>query len=100
MEHRHTIELARVPTRRDLIDAPGTSHWLVAQLVQRQDLSNAMGRDPVDALRDAELLVVVLAERLKSLGACYACDGETAVNNHGLCEECARPVSVGERGAW
>jgi hypothetical protein len=43
-----------------LLDDYATSYWLKAQLLASR------ARDPVDALRDAEILVAVLRQRLRA----------------------------------
>lgn len=45
-----------------IVNDPGASFWL------KEQLSNTKRRDPVDALNDAEALVLVLKERLQSMG--------------------------------
>ena len=46
---------------RDIVDDPATSEWL------RLALTDAMGRDPVDAANDAETLSSVLTMRAEVL---------------------------------
>ena len=58
---KHTIELHERPTATELHADIATSFWL------REALEESRRRDPADALRDAELLVAVLAERLNAL---------------------------------
>lgn len=54
----HTSTLARVPTQDQIARSYGDSFWLKAAV------RDAYSRDPVDALRDAEVLVVMLANRV------------------------------------
>lgn len=42
---------------RQILSGPGTSYWL------KNALTSALDRDPVDAVNDAELLVMVLGHR-------------------------------------
>ncbi len=69
MTYTHTIKLSRTPNIIDVQHDPCTSYWLRSQLDEklRNRLNAAIDRDPVDALHDAELLVAVLAERLKTI---------------------------------
>lgn len=46
---------------RQILKGPGTSNWL------KTALSLALSRDPVDAVKDAELLALVLNKRLKTI---------------------------------
>ncbi len=46
------------PMCENILDDPATSFWL------KNALRSALNRDPVDALNDAEVLVVALKERL------------------------------------
>ena len=57
----HTSTLARVPTQDQIARSYCDSFWLKAAV------RDAYDRDPVDALRDAEVLVVMLANRLADL---------------------------------
>lgn len=45
-----------------IVNDLSASFWL------KEQLSNTKRRDPVDALNDAEALVLVLKERLQSMG--------------------------------
>lgn len=47
-----------MPMCENILDDPAASFWL------KNALRSALDRDPVDALNDAELLVVALKERL------------------------------------
>jgi len=47
-----------MPMCENILDDPAASFWL------KNALRSALNRDPVDALHDAELLVVALKERL------------------------------------
>jgi hypothetical protein len=47
-----------MPLCENILDDPAASFWL------KNALQSALNRDPVDALNDAEVLVVVLKERL------------------------------------
>ena len=49
-----------------LIHEPSTSNWL------RQQIEASKSRDPVDALTDAELLVEILALRLRLVEKQYS----------------------------
>lgn len=46
------------PMCENILDDPAASFWL------KNALRSALDRDPVDALNDAEVLVVALKERL------------------------------------
>ncbi len=61
MKLTHTSTLARVPTLDELLNDPATPHRLKNWVMQAYD------RDPVDTLKDAEVLVVMLANRLADL---------------------------------
>jgi len=47
-----------MPLCENILDDPAASFWL------KNALRSALNRDPVDALNDAEVLVVALKERL------------------------------------
>lgn len=47
-----------MPLCENILDDPAASFWL------KNALRSALDRDPVDALNDAEVLVVALKERL------------------------------------
>lgn len=49
--------LPPIPTPQQLLGDPTISTWL------KDSLAAALTRDPVDALRDAELLALVLTDR-------------------------------------
>lgn len=49
------------PTIDEVLNDPATSYWL------KDALASALGRDPVDAANDAEVLLDVLAHRLKQM---------------------------------
>ena len=48
-----------LPKVQDILDDPAASHWL------KSALTNALARDPVDALNDALVLAQVLDDRLR-----------------------------------
>lgn len=68
----HTSTLARVPTQEQIARSYGDSFWIKAAV------RDAYNRDPVDALRDAEVLVVMLANRLADLPDVTAADSPEA----------------------
>ena len=49
------------PTPESILASPVASYWL------KDALTSALGRDPVDAVMDAELLAAVLADRTAAL---------------------------------
>ena len=49
----------RIPTVQEILDAPDASFWL------KNALREAIKRDPVDAVTDAELLVLLLQRRVE-----------------------------------
>lgn len=53
--------MSHLPTVEEVLNDPSTSHWL------KQALSQAVQRDPVDSLRDAELLQNLLEQRVISI---------------------------------
>ena len=63
MPKSHTITLDRVPTPNEIIANRGSSFWLMQAVRASED------RDPVDALHDAEVLVMILAARVATLTA-------------------------------
>ena len=50
-----------VPTVEEILNDESVSNWL------KYALSTVLGRDPVDALNDAEMLVAVLNVRLRTI---------------------------------
>ena len=56
---------------RRILAGPGTSNWM------KVALSTAINRDPVDALNDAELLVIVLRHRSEQIHAAALAEIET-----------------------
>lgn len=46
---------------KEVIDSPTVSYWL------KDALKSALTRDPVDAVNDAELLVLILKDRMQRL---------------------------------
>ena len=48
---------------RKILEGPGTSTWM------KLALTTALNRDPVDAVNDAELLVLVLRHRAEQISA-------------------------------
>lgn len=54
----HVIRLSQRPTIEGVLEGYGASFVLKAMLQE------SLGRDPLDALKDAEVLVVLLADRL------------------------------------
>ena len=56
---RHSIELIRVPSSAEVMASYSTSTWL------KEAINSAYQRDCVDALRDAEVLVCMLAARVR-----------------------------------
>ena len=57
---KHTIHLTRVPSSAEVLASYSASAWL------KDAINSAYNRDCVDALRDAEVLVAMLAKRVKT----------------------------------
>lgn len=45
----------------DVMESPCTSYWL------KEALQKGLSRDPVDAVNDAEILLALLQERLRTI---------------------------------